>query len=74
MRPAWQGVAHPWLRDALVLVSPYDEVQEVRQVVLPDGVLRAGRVLQPVLVQYEDVEPLVQRVRWAVRWPHPAHR
>ena len=44
----------------------------MRQVVLPDRVLAAGRVLEPVLVQHEDVEPLVEGVRRAVRRPHPA--
>ena len=67
-----EGDAYPGLRDALVLVAPDDQVQEVRQVLLPDRVLGAGRVLQPVLMQHEDVEPLGLRVRRAVRRPHPA--
>ena len=65
---------HPGLHDAFVFVAPDNEVQKVRKVVLADGVLAACRVLHAVLVQHEDVEPLLQRICRAVCWSHPADR
>ena len=57
-----------------MLVAPDDKVQEACQVGLADGVLGAGAVLHAVLVQHEDVEPLLLRGAGAAQGPRPAAR
>ena len=55
-----------------MLVAPDDQVQKAGQVLLLDVVFgRRPAMLQPVLVQHEDVQPVVQRIAGRLCWPHP---
>ena len=63
---------HHRLRDAFVLVSPHNKVQEVGQVGVLDAVLGALGVDHAVLVQREDAEPIVCRIFRVICWPSPA--
>ena len=61
---------HHGLWQALMLVAPDDEVQEVGQVVLADGILAPQPVRNPVLVQHKHIEP----VALALGPAHPSMR
>lgn len=64
--------SHPGFEDALVFVAPHDQVQKLGQVCLTDGVFGAAAVLQPILMQHENIEPrILRQLRRSCR-PHPA--
>jgi hypothetical protein len=57
-----------------VLVAPDGQVQEAGQVLVSNGVFGPRpAVLQPVLVQHEEVQPVVERVARRLCRPHPVN-
>jgi hypothetical protein len=57
-----------------MFMAPYDEVQEVWQVPLLQAVLGVGAVLDAVLVQHKDIQPVLLGYLWGAVGAVPAWR
>ena len=66
------GGAHRRRGDALMFVPPDDHVQEFGQAGFADAVLGALRVRRAVLMQDQEVHPLILLEPWSIHGTAPA--